>query len=148
MNGSVQVSVPNNWRQFGEQNSVWFVPEGGYGEYNGQQIFTHGVNFGLAQTQSRNLQQGMEELINNLAQGNGNLRVNGSYQRTTFAGRNAMWTSLSNTNEATGRPENVRLIATQLRNGELFYMVAVAPQNERNFESAFQGVAQSVRIAN
>jgi beta-barrel assembly-enhancing protease len=148
MNGSVQVSVPNNWRQFGEQNSVWFVPEGGYGEYNGQAVFTHGVNFGVAQTQSRSLQQAMDELINNLAQGNGNLRVNGSYQRTTFAGRNAMWTSLSNTNEATGRPENVRLIATQLRNGELFYMVAVAPQNERNFESAFQGVAQSVRIAN
>jgi len=49
-------------------------------------------------------------------------------------------------NEATGRPENVRVITTQLRNGQLFYMIAVAPQNERNFESAFQTIMQSVRI--
>ena len=146
LNGELQVSVPNNWRQFGESNSVWFVPEGAYGQYNGQAVFTHGVNFGVAQTNSRNLQQATNELISNLAQGNGNMRVNGSYQRTTFGGRNAIWTSLINTNEATGRPENVRLIATQLRNGQLLYMIAVAPQNERNFETAFQSVSNSVRI--
>jgi hypothetical protein len=40
----------------------------------------------------------------------------------------------------------VRLITTQLRNGQLFYMVAVAPQTERNFESAFQNTMRSVRI--
>jgi beta-barrel assembly-enhancing protease len=146
LNGDVQVSVPNNWRQFGESNSVWFVPEGAYGQSNGQAVFTHGVNFGLAQTNNRNLQQATDELINSLAQGNNNMRVNGSYQRTTFGGRNAIWTSLSNTNEATGRPEIVRLIATQLRNGQLLYMIAVAPQNERNFETAFQNVSNSVRI--
>ena len=49
--GGVQVSVPNNWRQVSEGNSVWFVPEGGYGQFNGQPVFTHGVNFGVAQTQ-------------------------------------------------------------------------------------------------
>jgi hypothetical protein len=146
LNGDVQVSVPNNWRQIDDSNSVWFVPEGAYGQYNGQAVFTHGVNFGVAQTNSRNLQQATNELISNLAQGNGNLRVNGSYQRTTFGGRNAIWTSLINTNEATGRPESVRLIATQLRNGQLLYMMAVAPQNERNFETAFQSVSNSVRI--
>ena len=37
-NGGVQVSVPNNWRQINDQNSVWFVPEGGYGQYNGQAV--------------------------------------------------------------------------------------------------------------
>ena len=31
-NGGVQVSVPSNWRQVNEGNSVWFVPEGGYGQ--------------------------------------------------------------------------------------------------------------------
>jgi hypothetical protein len=54
--------------------------------------------------------------------------------------------TLSNLNEATGRPESVRLITTQLRNGQLFYMIAVVPQNERNFESAFQNILRSVRI--
>jgi hypothetical protein len=53
---------------------------------------------------------------------------------------------LTNVNEATGRPELIRLITTQLRNGQVFYMVAVAPQNERGFDSAFNQVMQSLRI--
>lgn len=142
----VQVSVPSNWRQLNAGNSVWFVPEGGYGQVNGQPVFTHGVNFGVAQTNSRSLQQGTNELINSLGQGNSNLRTNGGYQRTTVDGRQGLWTTLSNINEATGRPETIRLITAQLRNGQLFYMIAVQPQNERNFESAFQNVLRSLRI--
>jgi len=145
-NGGVQVSVPNNWRQINDGSSVWFVPEGAYGQYNGQAVYTHGASFGVAQTNSRNLQSATQELINGLAQGNNNLRTSGGYQRTTMSGRTALFTTLSNTNEATGRPENVRVITTQLRNGQLFYMIAVAPQNERNFEGAFQTILQSVRI--
>lgn len=145
LNG-VQVSVPNNWRQLGDSDSVWFAPEGGYGQYNGQAIFTHGVNFGVTQTSNRNLQRATQEFVSNLSQGNNNLRSNSGYQRTTLGGRTAIWTSLTNTNEATGQLENVRLITTQLSNGQLFYMIAVAPQSERNFESAFQSVASSVRV--
>ena len=145
-NGGVQVSVPNNWREINETNSVWFVPEGAYGQANGQPVYTHGVSFGVAQTNNRNLQSATQELINSLAQGNNNLRSNGGYQRTTLSGRNAVYTSLSNVNEATGRPEVVRVIATQLRSGHLFYMIAVAPETERNFETAFDTVMRSVRI--
>jgi len=57
---------------------------------NGQPVFTHGVNVGASQTNSRNLQQATEEFINNLAQGNQNLRMNGGYQRTTLSGRTAL----------------------------------------------------------
>lgn len=145
-NGGVQVNVPSNWRQINDGSSVWFVPEGAYGQHNGQAVYTHGANFGVAQSNSRNLQRATEDLINGLAQGNNNLRMSGGYQRTTMSGRTALFSTLSNVNEATGRPENVRLITTQLRNGQLFYMIAVAPQNERNFENAFQSILQSVRI--
>ena len=145
-NGGVQVSVPSNWRQINNQNSVWFVPEGGYGQANGQAVFTHGANFGVAQTSNRNLQRATEELINSLAQGNNGLRMNGNYQRTTLSGRTALFSTLSNTNEATGRPETVRLITTQLRDGQLFYVIAVTPQNERNFTNAFERILSSIRI--
>lgn len=144
--GGVRVSAPSNWRQLNEGNSVWFVPEGAYGQVNGQAVFTHGVNFGVAQTNSRNLQQATQEFLNGLAQGNRNLRTNSGSQRTSLSGRTALATTLTNLNEATGRSETVRVITTQLRDGSLFYMVAVAPQGERNFESAFQNVFSSVRI--
>src|ERR1044072_2193470 len=54
-NGGVQVSVPNNWRQINDQSTVWFVPEGAYGQYNGQAVFTHGASFGVSQTDNSNL---------------------------------------------------------------------------------------------
>ena len=145
-NGGVRVNVPSNWRQFNEGSSVWFAPEGGYGSVNGQAVFTHGTNFGVAQTNNRNLQRATDEIINNFAQGNRNLRANGNYQRTTIDGRQALWSTLSNVNEATGRPETIRLITTQLSNGQVLYMVAVTPQGERNFDTAFNNVLTSVRI--
>jgi beta-barrel assembly-enhancing protease len=146
-NGGVRVNVPSNWRQVTEGgSSVWFAPEGGYGQYNGQAVFTHGANFGVAQTNNRQLQRATDELLNSLAQGNSRLRRTGGYQRTTIDGHNALWSTLSNVNEATGQAESIRLITTQLSNGQLFYMIAVQPQNERNFESAFQNMLRSLRI--
>jgi Zn-dependent protease with chaperone function len=145
-NGGVQVSVPSNWRQVNDGNSVWFVPEGAYGQYNGQAVYTHGASFGVAQSNNRNLQRATDDLINGLAQGNNNLRASGGYQRTTLSGRTALFSTLSNVNEATGRPETVRLVTTQLRNGQLFYMIAVAPQNERGFDNAFEQILRSVSI--
>jgi predicted Zn-dependent protease len=145
-NGGVRANIPSNWRQIDQGNSVWFVPEGGYGTANGQAVFTHGTSFGVAQTNNRNLQRATDELVNSLAQANSRLRANGGYQRTTIDGRNALWATLTNVNEATGRPETIRLITTQLRNGQLFYMVAVAPQNERNFDNAFNNVLRSLKI--
>ena len=145
-NGGVRANIPSNWRQIDQGNSVWFVPEGGYGSYNGQAVFTHGTSFGVAQTNNRNLQRATDELVNSLAQGNSRLQTNSAYQRTTIDGRNALWTTLTNVNEVTGRPETIRLITTQLRNGQLFYMIAVAPQNERNFDNAFNNVLRSLRI--
>jgi hypothetical protein len=140
------VNIPSNWRQLNEGSSIWFAPEGGYGQVNGQAVFTHGTNFGVAQTNNRNLQRATDEIIQSFAQGNRNLRASGNYQRTTIDGRNALWATLSNVNEATGRPETIRLITTQLRNGQVLYMVAVAPQNERNFDNAFNNVLRSLKI--
>jgi hypothetical protein len=145
-NGGVRANIPSNWRQVNEGSSVWFAPEGGYGQINGQVVFTHGTNFGVAQTNNRNLQRATDEIIQSFAQGNRNLRASGNYQRTTIDGRNALWATLSNVNEATGRPETIRLITTQLRNGQVLYMVAVAPQNERNFYNAYNTVLRSLKI--
>ncbi len=145
--GFATVSVPENWREIRESNSVWFAPEGGYGQYQGQAIFTHGVNIGVTRTQSRDLRQATQEFINGLAQGNRNLQQTGGYGRTTIDGRTALSTSLTNINEATGQRENIIVVTTQMRNGDLFYMIAVAPQGEaRNFNTAFNNIHRSIRL--
>lgn len=146
--GLLTVNVPENWRKLGDNNSVWFSPEGGYGQYQNRPVFTHGVNFGVAQTQNRNLQQATQELINSLTQGNPSLRRSTNFQRVTVSGRAGLSTGLTNVNQATGQRETVTLITAPLRNGGLFYMIAVAPQSEaRSFTSAFNNVLRSVRLS-
>ena len=146
--GVAQVSVPENWRQVSESSSsVWFAPNGGFGSVDGQPIFTHGVTVGVTQTNSRNLQQSTNEFLNSLQQSNPNLRSRSGYQRTYIDGRNGLTITLTNLNRATGRQEIVNVIATQLRNGELFYMIAVAPDNEYyNYQSVFQNVLRSLQL--
>jgi beta-barrel assembly-enhancing protease len=146
--GFLTVSVPDNWRKLADNNSLWFSPEGGYGQYQSQAVFTHGVNFGVSRTQNRDLRQATQELINGLAQGNRNIRLSTSFQRATVSSRAGLSAGLTNVNEATGQAESITLITTQLRNGDLFYMVAVAPQSEaRSFASAFNNVLRSVRLS-
>ncbi len=146
--GLLTVSVPDNWREIGESNnSVWFAPEGGYGQYQGQAVFTHGVSFGVTGAQSRDLRQATNEFINSLAQSNRNLRQSGRYGRTSIGGRSGLTTTLTNVNQATGQSENVIVVTTQLRSGDLFYMIAVAPQGEaRAFTSAFNSIHRSIRL--
>ena len=110
-------------------------------------MFTHGVNFGVAQTSSRNLQQATNELISSLQQGNANLRSRTGYQRTTIDGRSALAIGLNNVNEATGRQEIVSIVTTQLRNGGLLYMIAVAPNDDfANYQSVFQNILRSMQV--
>jgi Zn-dependent protease with chaperone function len=143
-----QVSVPENWRQVSDSgNSIWFAPSGGYGSTNGQSVFTHGVNFGVFQPNSRNLQQATNEFVNSLQQGNANLRSRGGYMRTTIDGRNALSIGLNNVNEATGRQEIVTVITTQLRSGEVLYMIAVAPNEDfANYQNVFQNILRSMQV--
>ncbi len=144
----LQVSVPDNWRELSDQgSSVWFAPEGAYGSTNGQVVYTHGVNVGTARTNSRNLQQATNEFVSALQQGNTNLRARSNYQRTYIDGRNALSIALSNTNEATGRAEIVNIVAAQLRSGDLFYLIMVAPESDyNNYQNTFQNILQSVQF--
>jgi Zn-dependent protease with chaperone function len=146
--GVVQVSVPDNWRELSDQGtSVWFAPEGAFGSTNGQVVYTHGVNIGTARTNSRNLQQASNEFVSALQQGNGNLRARGNYQRTDVDGRYGLLITLGNTNEATGRPEIINVVTTQLRSGDLLYLITVSPENEySSYQNTFLNLLRSLRL--
>ncbi|MGZ8843891.1 MAG: M48 family metalloprotease [Pyrinomonadaceae bacterium] len=146
--GSFTVSIPENWREINQQNSLWFAPNGAYGSSaNGQNVFTHAVNFGIAPTRYRNLQQATDDFINSLQQGNRSLRARSGYQRMDVDGRLGQLITFDNVNEATGRAEIVNVVTTQLRNGQLFYMIAVSPSDEyRTYQNTFLTIARSLRL--
>jgi hypothetical protein len=114
---------------------------------NGRSAFTHGVQFGVAQGASGNLQRDTEQLLQNFARSNPNLRSRGS-RRESLGGRSGLTTLLTNTSDVTGRPEQVAVSTTQLRNGNMLFMIAVAPEADAaEYEAAFRRVRQGLQIS-
>lgn len=142
-----RISVPTNWRELAGQGTVTFAPEGGYGAVNGNSVFTHGVQAGLARIDSRSLDDATRELIAGLAQSNPQLARAGGSARTTIDGRPALRTQLANVSEATGGRERIMLYTTQLDDGSLFYLVGVSPDGEwSRYQPVISRVASSVRF--
>ncbi len=137
-----QVSVPSNWRELSNNNTVTFAPDGGYGEG----VFTHGIELGLARHESHDLQGATDELVQSLAQQNPHLGRPSGYDRTTIDGHRGLRTTLSNSND--GHPERIAVFSTILRNGNLFYAVAVAPEDQfDSYRGVFERVVASLRIS-
>jgi len=143
-----RVSVPSNWREMGSQNNVTFAPDGAYGSNEGQNVFTHGVEFGVARNESHDLNTATNELIQSLQQGNPRLSRPGNYDRGSIGGRDALHTTLSNISDVTGGQEVVDVYTTTLSDGSLFYGIGVAPREEwNNYGGVFRKVVNSIRFA-
>ena len=146
--GLFRVSVPSNWRELTSNSSVTFAPDGAYGSYDGQSVFTHGVEIGVARNSSRNLQRATDELINSLAESNPRLRRESGYRQRSVAGRNGLQTVLGNVSEVTRQEETIQLVTTLLSDGSLMYAVGVAPDHEYSaYQPHFQRVIQSLRLS-
>jgi hypothetical protein len=103
---------------------------------------------GLVQTQSRDLGQATESYVNGLLQSNSYLHQQSDYSRTTISGRNAYATVLAGRSPVTGRNEIVTIYTTQLRNGQLFYIAMVSPEDDSSsYNNAFRNMTRSIRLS-
>jgi hypothetical protein len=145
----LRVAVPSNWSQVGgSQGNVTYAPQGGYVQDNrGQTAFTHGVQFGVTQGGSGNLQRDTESLLQSFARSNPQLRRAGNYQRTNIGGSQGLTASLSNVSEVTGEAEYVNVSTVYLQDGNVLFMIGVAPRDEANtYANAFAKVRQNVQL--
>jgi len=139
--------VPSNWRELQGNNSVTFAPDGGYGEYGGQNVFTHGLQVGIEQSNARNLRAATNELLQGLAQSNPQLRQAGGFSNVTIGGRNGLATVLTNVSDVTREQERIALYTTQLSDGSVFFVVGVAPSREFNaYRQVFNRSVQSLQL--
>ena len=144
-----RVNVPDNWQELSTGgDSVWFAPEGAYGQGpNGQAVFTHGMQFGMARTRSRSLEDATQQLLQSLAQGNQSLEEASQPQRARFGNREGIEVQLRNQSEATGGPEIVSVYTTMLPDETLLYGIGVAPQEEwRQYAPVFDRVVGTARV--
>jgi len=142
-----QTSVPSNWQAVTSNSTVKFVPQNAYGQQqNGETVFTHGVELGVARAASRDLAESTDALLGALAQGNPSLRQAAQPRQTRLSQRTAIEHQLVN-RTADGGQERVGLITTFLADGNLFYMLTIVPSEEiSRYQPAFSRVAGNLRL--
>ena len=142
--GGFQMSVPNNWQQISQtQTEIWLAPQGAYGN----QGITHGALVGFSQNRNSSLDQATQDYVEGILQDNNYLQQTSNYSRVNVGGRQGYGTVLSGRSPVTNRAETTTIYTTQLRNGNLFYVVTVSPQNEAsNYDYAFRNMIRSLRI--
>ena len=139
----IEMNVPGNWQQFESGNSVQFAPEGGYGD----QGITHGAMVGIERPNASDAYQATQDHVSGLLQNNNYLRQQNSIMRANVAGRSGYAAVLSGRSPITGRGEIVTVYTTQLRNGDLFSVATVVPQDEASgYNNAFRSMLNSIRL--
>jgi len=142
-----RVSVPSNWRAIEASSAVTYAPDGAHGSVNGQSVFTHGVEIGVAGYEGHDLRNASEMLIDSLSRGNPNMRTNGRFLRSTVAGQDGLVMTLDNVSEVTRQREVVEVRTTQLRDGRLLYAIAVVPERQASaYAPTFDRVLSSLRL--
>lgn len=138
-----RVNVPDNWRDFSDNSSITFAPDGAFGDKG----ITHGVMIGLARTRSNDLAQASDEYIRSLLQNNSYLRQQTGWRRGSLDGHSALATQLAGTSSITGRTEVVSVYTTMLRTGDMLYFITVSPQSDSGaFDKAFNTMLRSLQI--
>jgi hypothetical protein len=143
----VRVSIPSNWRELPGSNAVAFAPEGAYGSAGVKSVFTHGVGMGLSRNDKRDLRATTDDFIESSVLVNPSPGRPFRYSSVTIAHRPGLHTVLSNVSEATSEPQRIELFTTLLRDGTLFYLMAVAPDHcVSDYEGTFRRVVGSIQI--
>jgi hypothetical protein len=122
------------------------VPQNGYGQMNGETVFTHGVEFGVSPAGERDLRQATDAWLRGVAQSNPGLQLAGAQQIVRLSRRTALSTPLVN-RAASGGRERIGLYTTFLADGTLFYCITIVPEGDAaTYEPVFQRIAESIRL--
>ena len=141
-----QAEVPSNWTPMNTSNAIRVVPENGFGELNGQTVFSHGIEFGIAQAGTRDLREATITWLKAVAQNNPELKLAGEQQAMKISQRGAIGTPLVNPSPL-GGVERIGLYTSFLVDGTLFYYLTVVPEKDAAaFQEVFRRIGESIRL--
>jgi len=144
---------PDNWKQFGGENSVAFGPEGGVvNDGSGHGAMAYGLSIGTAPQQanandsSNVLTNATQQIISELQQGNPNMKVARQPQSVKLNNEPALSTYLSN--DSPGGGQEIDWLITVERPEGVLYFVCTAPQNDfDDYHKTFNAILDSVRFS-
>jgi hypothetical protein len=145
------MKYPDNWKKYGEKNSVSFAPDGGVMEVNdGEAGLAYGVIVSVTKaegdaSEAKTLEKATQEMIVTLQKGNPKMKIERQSGRVRVNGRPGLSTYLSNESPAGG--EETDWLITVLRPEGLVSFVCVAPQKDyEKYDKTFSSILDSVRF--
>lgn len=154
-NGLFRVAFPSNWDVVSEGGTgITVAPRGGYGTANGEPEIVYGAvvshfepleNRGYGNI---SLQDATSDLVNAIEQSSPYLRlVSGNAQRVRMANGTALAAALRGTDPATGINERVTVVARQLEDRHLLYLLFITPEGEASrYNSVLTQMVNSMAI--
>ena len=148
-----RVSYPDNWEVFGDANSALTIaPRAGVS----QNAVAYGVILNGFQPEKGQFKDTLDEdthqLINSLRQANPDLRVIGHDENITVnrvAGKSLEMVGPSPVQDSSGRGvrEHDWLVAVERSDGELLYMVFIAPEQDfQSLRPTFENMVRSFQV--
>ena len=150
-NDAYSIKYPDNWRKYGEKDSVSFAPDGGVMEgSDGRSALAYGVIVDVSKVAgdgktSDALENATQELIKSLEKDNPKMKIARQSTRVRVNGQPGLSTYLNNESPAGG--DETDWLITVLRPQGLVYFVFAAPQREYDkYDGAFSSILDSVRF--
>ena len=145
------MKYPDNWKKYGEKNSVSFAPDGGVMEgSDGKGGLAYGIIVDVTKVQGepsseKALEIATQDLIKTLQKDNPKMKIARQPGRVRLNGQPALSTYLSNESPAGG--EETDWLITVIRQEGLVSFVCVAPQKEyEKYDQTFSAILDSVRF--
>jgi hypothetical protein len=148
--GSFALQYPENWDALIEDDSnMIFAPKGAYGQIDEGLVVTHGIFIGAVKPQSTDLESANSAFVQQQVSMNQDFRVQRAPQRINFGGRAGFATIVAGSSTVTGVTEIDVIYTTATRDGKLFYLITIVPEDEaQTYQSTFERIAASLRLAN
>lgn len=145
------MKYPDNWKKYGEKESVLFAPDGGLIEgSDGKPGLAYGVIVDVTKVpgdahDGKALEKATQELIGTLQKSNPKMKIARQSGRVRLNGQPALSTYLSNESPAGG--EETDWLITVIRPEGLVSFVCAAPQKDyEKYDQTFSAILDSVRF--
>jgi hypothetical protein len=144
------MKYPDNWKKYGEKNSVSFAPDGGVMEdSDGKAGLAYGIIVDVTKVPGGSgeaLEKATDELIKSLQKENPKMKIARQPGPVRLNGQPGLSTYLSNESPAGG--EETDWLVTTIRPEGLLSIICVAPQKDyEKYDKTFSAILDSVRLA-
>jgi beta-barrel assembly-enhancing protease len=147
--GAFAIEYTENWDALvADDSNMIFAPKGAYGEMGEGMLCTHGVFIGAVAPEAGDLESANAAFVNQQLKLNPDFRLVRRPQGIYLSNLPAFATVVAGPSPVTGVVELDIIYTTATRDGRLFYLITMVPQDEIDkYNPTFDHIVRSIRLA-